>query len=171
MAITLNDNLRINAPKPIDERYLTSLGGVYPNVAAALAATSGKRHLGLTVLIQDGAENVEYWFRESTLDGDLVVKTSGSGGGGGSSVETFTEIVTVGAVTSAEFVLTYSPVSANHVRVFPKHGGPLQTNKAWDNITYDFEMVANVGRVGVGIGATGHIVNSDELTVVYERAT
>lgn len=76
MSIVYNDNIKLNAPKSLDTRYLATGGMVpYTNVAAANAAIlSAYRHLGLTVLIN----NQEYWYRDGIADGNLVVKNTGS---------------------------------------------------------------------------------------------
>lgn len=66
MAINLSDNIKVSAPKPIDSRYLNATGGTYPS--ASVVCTSipvGERYLGLTVLINSGACNIEYWFKDN----------------------------------------------------------------------------------------------------------
>ncbi len=66
MAINLSDNIKVSAPKPIDSRYLNVTGGTYPS--ACVVCTSipvGERYLGLTVLINSGACNIEYWFKDN----------------------------------------------------------------------------------------------------------
>lgn len=78
MAITLNDNILTDAPKPSDSRF-----GSYTTTVEANTATAGKRYQGLTVGILTGGSVVEYWYKDGIADGDLVEKSSGSGGGGG----------------------------------------------------------------------------------------
>lgn len=76
MSIKVNDNLKVQAPKILDDRY--SINGVTPylNVAQANATIPlSYRALGLPVLIG----NQEYWYRDGINDTDLVLK----GGGGG----------------------------------------------------------------------------------------
>jgi len=69
MAITLNDNLQINAGKPVDSKYLSSSNVPYASVAAANSAIPiSYRYQGLKVNIN----NVEYWYYTGVTDGDLV---------------------------------------------------------------------------------------------------
>ena len=73
MAKDLNNNLRVQLAKHLDEKYGGD-GGIYTNEAAALAAIpSFERVEGLTVLIREGAsDRKEYWFDDN---GDLQVKS------------------------------------------------------------------------------------------------
>lgn len=72
MAIILNDNIRINAGKPADAKYLSSANTPYASVAAVnTAITVPERHIGLTVNIM----GVEYWYKDGVADIDLVLKT------------------------------------------------------------------------------------------------
>jgi hypothetical protein len=74
MAILLNDNLKIAAAKPIDNRY-----GPYIDVAAAKTAIPvAQRHPGLVVGIRDGGDVVEHWFKAGVTNNDLVPKSGGS---------------------------------------------------------------------------------------------
>jgi len=75
MAINLNDNLKINVGNPIDSRYLNTGNTAYVSEAAVTTAISiSQRYSGLTVLIQSGTSNVEYWFRDGVEDVDLIEK-------------------------------------------------------------------------------------------------
>jgi len=68
MAINLNDNLSIFAPKPADNRY-----GPYSGLEQALLSVPLPfRHLGLTLGVEteNGVRN--YWFQDGIEDGDLV---------------------------------------------------------------------------------------------------
>ena len=77
MAINLSDNIKTNAPKPTDSRYLNNLSP-WASVAAVNAGiSSGTRYTGLTVNVQ----GVEYWYEGGIGDGDLVVKTVSGGTG------------------------------------------------------------------------------------------
>jgi hypothetical protein len=67
MSFVLNDNAKLNAPKPIDER-----DGPWPDISTALANVSF-RYEGQTVKI--GTPVVEYWFVGGTTDINLVKKT------------------------------------------------------------------------------------------------
>ena len=70
MAIILNDNLSIQAPKAADSRY-----GPHADTATAIAAViSANRYQGLVVGITSGSSVVEYWWRDGTADGNLIIK-------------------------------------------------------------------------------------------------
>lgn len=72
MSITVNDNIKVNAPKILDDRY--SVGGVtpYASVAAANAAIPiATRAIGLTVNIA----GAEYWYAAGITNLDLIVKS------------------------------------------------------------------------------------------------
>jgi trimeric autotransporter adhesin len=69
MAIILNDNLQINAGKPVDSKYLSSTNVPYTSVSAAnTAIPQSYRYIGLKVNIN----NVEYWYYNGTADVNLV---------------------------------------------------------------------------------------------------
>ncbi|MEJ7644283.1 MAG: hypothetical protein WKF87_06790 [Chryseolinea sp.] len=72
---SLQDNIRIEAGKPIDDRYVK--GTVpYTDVADVNATiVLSRRHKGLTVLI--GEE--EYWYKAGITNGDLIVKAADTG--------------------------------------------------------------------------------------------
>jgi len=75
MAINLNDNLKINVGNPIDSRYLNSGNTAYVSTNAVKTAIPiSQRYLGLTVLVDTGTSNIEYWWREGVQDVDLVEK-------------------------------------------------------------------------------------------------
>lgn len=84
MAITLNDNLQINAPKHIDAKYITFISGVaqpWPSAAAAVAGiNSAYRYQYLTVLCLMNSDPVEYWWRAGTADAQLETKNRESYG-------------------------------------------------------------------------------------------
>jgi hypothetical protein len=80
MAITLNDNLKINAGKPVDSKYLNSSNQPYPNTAEVISTVAiAERYVGLTVLVN----TEEYWFATGVTDVDLVVKTADVASAGG----------------------------------------------------------------------------------------
>lgn len=71
MSIIFNDNIKINAGKPIDTRYLNSDNETFLSVSAVnFAIPIGERYIGLTVNIN----NVEYWYKDGVDDVDLVEK-------------------------------------------------------------------------------------------------
>ena len=58
MAIKLNDNLLINAGKPIDTKYFSSTGTPYTSIANVISSIPASyRYTGLTVNVL----GVEYW--------------------------------------------------------------------------------------------------------------
>jgi len=78
MAITINDNFSNNSPKHLDAKYAPGTGAsaIYASTAAAIAAVpSAYRAKGLTVFVTVGGSNLEYWWRDGILDGDLILKT------------------------------------------------------------------------------------------------
>jgi hypothetical protein len=77
MAISLNDNILTNAPKPSDSRY-----GTFTSVASALSnVTAGIRFQGLTIGILTDGQVSDYWFRDGIADTDLIPKIAPSTGG------------------------------------------------------------------------------------------
>lgn len=71
MAILLNDNVQIYAPKILDNRY-----GPYATVELAKSSVDSlNRHVGLTVAIGT-TSLVEYWWEAGIGDNDLVIKTA-----------------------------------------------------------------------------------------------
>ena len=76
MAIILNDNLKINVGNPIDSKYLNSGNTAYISTSAVTTAIAvSQRYSGLTVLIQSGTTNLEYWFQNGVTDNDLIQKS------------------------------------------------------------------------------------------------
>jgi hypothetical protein len=75
MAINLNDNLIVQAPKATDERY-----GPYDSTAEALSVIEPIiRYQGLTAGVYILGQLTEYWFWNGILDIDFVEKTGGPG--------------------------------------------------------------------------------------------
>jgi len=75
--INITDNFRVNKPAPIDDRL-----GPFVSTASALSSIEiDRRHIGLTVIIDDGTGSVEYWFKDGVSNGDLEAKATGGGGG------------------------------------------------------------------------------------------
>jgi hypothetical protein len=71
MAIILNDNLQINAGKPIDSRYLTTGNTVYVSTGATNSAIPVPlRYTGLTVNVL----GTEYWYKTGVADINLIQK-------------------------------------------------------------------------------------------------
>lgn len=79
MALTpFNDNIQINAPKSLDNKYTKFVGGLgvpHTDVAEANSRVNpAYRSRGLTQLINLGGIATEYWYRDGVADGDLIPK-------------------------------------------------------------------------------------------------
>lgn len=73
MAIILNDNIKVQAPKPSEFRYFHPDNRPWVDLSEVTTTIPMvERHIGLTVNIDE----VEYWFQTSINDGDLVIKQS-----------------------------------------------------------------------------------------------
>jgi len=71
MPILLNDNLNVQAPRAVDNRY-----GPHANVSNVHAdVTPAIRYQGLTVGVNTANGIVEYWFASNTTNAGLVLKT------------------------------------------------------------------------------------------------
>lgn len=81
MSLLVNDAIQNNSPKPLDNKYGIFASGAfraYANVAEANATIpAAYRTIGLTVLVNTGSANVEYWYQAGIADGNLVAKGSG----------------------------------------------------------------------------------------------
>jgi hypothetical protein len=76
MSILLNDNIKLKAGKPVDERYLNSGNTIYSSISEVNARIPiSERHLGLTVNV--GYD--EFWYSTGVTNTDLILKTSASG--------------------------------------------------------------------------------------------
>lgn len=85
MAINLNDNIKINAGKPLDVKYLSSSNLPYTSILDVNTTIPvPERSIGLTVNIN----NDEYWYATGVTDSDLVLKNSASG----STISSFTNV-------------------------------------------------------------------------------
>ena len=76
MAIILNDNIKINAGKPADAKYLNLSNQPYGSTGETNATIPiTERYVGLTVNVL----GLEYWYKDGVADGDLVLKTVDAG--------------------------------------------------------------------------------------------
>lgn len=72
MAIVLNDNIRVNAGKPSEAKYLNSINLPYSGVSEVNNEIDiSERHIGLTVRVNKD----EYHYYTGTSNSDLVLKT------------------------------------------------------------------------------------------------
>jgi hypothetical protein len=78
MAISINDNLSVLAPKPIDSRYGPYTGDPDTEAGAIAAANSAipsfQRHRGLVVALNIGGVISEYWYKDGIQNTDLKLK-------------------------------------------------------------------------------------------------
>lgn len=73
MGIILNDGFRVNAPKPVDVRYLKNETTAWTSVSEVnTAIPTAYRHPGLTVLVGTS----EYWYVGGIADVNLVKKSN-----------------------------------------------------------------------------------------------
>ena len=73
MAIILNDNVKVNAGKPVESKYLNVSNAPFGSIAQVNTQISiSERYAGLTVNIN----GEEYWYKDGVTDGDLVPKGS-----------------------------------------------------------------------------------------------
>ena len=76
MAIIYNDNIQINAGKPIDYKYLSRDNVPYSGASELFTKIPiSERYVGLTVNIN----NDEYWFVNGVAESDLKLKISSTG--------------------------------------------------------------------------------------------
>jgi hypothetical protein len=160
MAIVLNDNFRIFAPKPADDRYLNN-GLVYTSVSEVnTTITSSQRYIGLTVLIQGETKPDEFWYNEGISDHHLVLKTNNSTGNlseitAGDLLPLFTTTVTNGESSHISFSL--SQQSGNLIFASPdgESGTPSFRALTPDDIPAISIIEKTQGTLPVDRGGTG----------------
>jgi hypothetical protein len=72
MAIFFNDNIRVNAGKPVDAKYLNNLSPYTGVTQANSLIPISERHIGLTVNVNGD----EYWYATGVTNTDLVFKNA-----------------------------------------------------------------------------------------------
>ena len=78
MSIKLNDSIRVQGGKPVEDKRLNN-GAVYTSVSQANALISKTdRYQTLEVAIRIGDVTFIYWYKEGIEDSDLVPKNNGS---------------------------------------------------------------------------------------------
>lgn len=140
MAILLNDNVQVFAPKALDNRY-----GPYATLELAKSSVAiVNRHLGLTVGIGTTLI-VEYWWKTGIADTDLVVKTVDDGGTSGPLLSV-TDAGGDGSVTydSVTGLLTYTGPSATEVRAHFAAGTGVAITNGQISIGQDVATTSNV---------------------------
>lgn len=73
MSITINDNLKLNAGKPLDAKYLNGTAPYTSILEVNTLVPIAERSIGLTVNIN----NNDYWYANGVTDPDLVLKSYG----------------------------------------------------------------------------------------------
>jgi hypothetical protein len=135
MAIILNDNLSIQAPKATDARY-----GPHVNTAAAISdVILANRYQGLVVGIIDGSSVVEYWWRDGIANGNLIIKVDSTANTANITAQAaFTQANTANITAQAAFTF------ANTVNVY-SHSAYSTANSAQANtvITQGIDTTQN----------------------------
>lgn len=152
MAIILNDNLDIRAPKSTDNRYVN--GGVFPYISVAEVTSTipeSYRHIGLTVNIQ----GEEYWFKEGVTDSDLVLKSS------------FDNSAFTGYTATTEIRLQNIEQSIDDV-VLEFSSFSAQTNNVISSIQSDISYLSGVtdgkqDKLTAGAGISATALNQNKL--------
>ena len=79
MAIIFNDNIRVNAGKPVDAKYLNTGNTSYATISDVNSVIAiPERHIGLTVNISGD----EFWYKTGVTNSDLIPKMIGISGSG-----------------------------------------------------------------------------------------
>ena len=74
----ITNGIQSNSPFPLDNKYAKRTGNIsqpYESLAEVNTTINpAYRYKGLTVLVNIGGENKEYWYKDGTLNGQLVLK-------------------------------------------------------------------------------------------------
>lgn len=135
MAVTVNDSIQSNSPKPLDNKYGVFASGAFRAYTSVAEANSNLgtavRSIGLTVLVNTGSGNVEYWYQAGTADGNLISKSP---------------------VVSVTTPITFS---SNAIGIQPANtsqAGYLQSSD-WNTFNSKISSVASVGSGAVPVYA------------------
>lgn len=127
----INDNFQLYAPKSLDNKYTKVIAGNSVPYASTTEANdsidSAYRSIGLTVLIDVGAENKEYWYKDGIENSDLVVK--------GTSDQTWQQTLDTGSILDKDNTID---------------GGGF--NISWDDTTHLINTTDDNAKVNIGIG-------------------
>lgn len=165
MSIILNDNIDVFAPKPTDARYSDSSGAPYASVSAVnTAIVSSRRYVGLTVNVA----GVEYWYASGILDGDLVIKSSGGGGGTVTSVSGLAPLFTVSnPTTTPTFALSNAAATSIFGNFTSGSAAPSYNAASADG---QF-LVRRSGALTFGSLVAGDIPTLSQYELVANKAT
>lgn len=144
MSIKLNDNIKINAGKPIDTKYLNTGNTAWNGLSEVTGGTGiplTERYLGLTVLVNTGSTNVEYWFKEGVGDGNLIEKK-------------FASEQVVGDFITGATNLGYFSGTTGIQTINVTSGGGSSYNGDYDSI-YNYYYRDSLGVIRIGKSAYG----------------
>jgi hypothetical protein len=139
MAIQLNDNLKINAGKPIDTRYLTTGNTTYLSTTDVnTAIPQPLRYTGLTVNIL----GTEFWYKTGVTNASLVEKKYSTIASNSVFVTGATNLGFFSGLTGVQVLplthLTLSAYNGNYYSVYNNYfrgkDGKVHTGEASDNI-------------------------------------
>jgi hypothetical protein len=146
MALILNDNIKVNAGKPVESK---NLNGVVPYTTVAEVNASvpmGERHIGLTVNIN----NVEYWYRFGVTAADLVKKTS--------DTEVPSESFITGATNIGYFSGQTGVQALNlHFLYHPPYNGDALS--LYNNYYRGADGIIRIGAASDNINKRGYVIN------------
>lgn len=173
MAILLSDNLRIGAPKPVDDRYLAADLTAYANVTAANnAIVASRRHLGLKVLV--GTE--EYFYKSGIANTDLVPVVSGTGNAlTGGTLDQFTNVAQSAGVsldfTTALTVNTGSvTLTGNSANTSILTIGAGNVSVSGVNTGDQTNITGNAATVTTNANLSGPVTSSGNTTSIADGA-
>jgi hypothetical protein len=163
MAIILSDNLKINAPKPVDSRYINITTPWTGTTQVNATIPIGERYPGLTVDIS----GVEYWYQTSgdVTSGNLTIKDSGIASTGiTTAINGLTKIgnaVRLGGTLTGSTVFTDSRVTP----IGLQYGSDYSPNFTLTSLA-DWQSVATVRPTGQTVGFTLSLPMLGEAVVV-----
>lgn len=145
MSIKLNDSIRVQGGKPVEDKRLNN-GVVYTSVTQANALIAKTdRYPTLEVAIKIGGATFIYWYKDGVENSDLVLKQEGGGGEGTlPSIMIFKDTVPtyndLQAVTGQEQGWVYGVVSQGKLYVWIEDYGGIAGNNIWKDmgVTVDF---------------------------------
>ena len=145
MSIKLNDSIRVQGGKPVEDKRLNN-GVVYDSINQAnTLINKTDRYPTLEVAIKIGGATFIYWYKEGIENSDLVLKQEGGGGEGTlPSIMIFKDTVPtyndLQAVTGQEQGWVYGVVSQGKLYVWIEDYGRIAGNNIWKDmgVTVDF---------------------------------
>jgi len=148
MAIILNDNIRVNAGKPVDTKYLNTGNTTYISTTEVNNTIAiPERHIGLTVNVN----GVEYWYKDNVFDVNLEPKIGAVG---------------LGTITGATNIGFFSGTSAvQTLDITTTSGLPVSNHLDYRGLyvsqhNYYYRDTNGVVRIGIpsdGIGKRAYI--------------